>query len=223
MAKYLLIKLNVMESNFNGYDKMNKIGIAAITLSMFIGTQAFAGVITSSSDLSLNGATTIDFNSETLGSFSSKTFNGDVTFTPTSGTMNVETTHSGSYGSTGAYLGNPSGQNFDINFTNAVSAFGFSWGAADQSWAMSLFDISDVLIDTINITAQTNPYIGFIGANDTGISKVTMTSNSSYDYFLLDDFQYVTETTTSVPAPASILFLGLGLAGIGISRKKKTS
>lgn len=194
---------------------MNKIQTVAVLLTMCFASQASATLITSATDPTLNGSTLIDFNSEALGGFTSRTFNGDVTF---NGSMNVETTYSGGYGSTGAYLGTPQGGSFDIVFANVVSAFGFSWGAADKSWTMSLFDASNVLIDTLNIAAQTSPYVGFIGANGGGISRVSMTA-SSFDYILLDDFQYV--TTASVPAPTALTLIGLGLAGIRFSRRKK--
>jgi len=199
-----------------------KIKVAAVLMSMSCSTLAFSGIITSSVDSSLSGASVIDFNSETLGSFSNRIFNGDVTISPTSGTFNIETAHSGQYGSSGAYLGSPSGQSFVIDFATTVSAFGFSWGAADQSWVMSLFDTSNSLLETISIAAQTTPHIGFIGADNIGISKVTMTVGSGFDYIILDDFQYVTENM-SVPEPLSIALFGLGLAGIGFSRQKKIS
>lgn len=202
---------------------MKKFQIIVVLLTICFGSQVSATLITSSGDSSLTGSTLIDFNSEALGSFSSRTFNGDVTFNANN-IMTVETTYSGEYGSSGAYIGTPGGSgngDFDIVFATVVSAFGFSWGAADQAWTMDLFDASDVLIDSINITAQSYPYIGFIGANDSEISRVSMSSFYGNDYILLDDFQYVTSTT--VPEPTTLALIGLGLIGVRFSKRKKNA
>lgn len=201
---------------------MRNFKIALLAISVFFGAHANAGLITDASDSSLDGSTLIDFDSEALGSFTSRTFNGDVTFSTSSGNMNIQNTYSGSYGVSGNALGTPNGGAIEIDFANTVSAFGFSWGAADRSWEMSLFDTSNNLIETLFISAQTNPYVGFVGADNAGVSRVSMVSDSGYDYILLDDFEYVTGSA-SVPEPASLGLLALGLVGIGALRRRKSA
>ena len=198
--------------------KGKKMRILILMLGYFISSQVSAGLITYASDPSLSGASVINFNSETTGSFTSRTFNDDVTLSTTSGFLNVETTHSGLFGSSGAYIGNPLGNNFEINFTNSVSAFGFSWGAANMSWVMSLYDTSNTLIETNNIIGQVGNYNGFIGATNTGISKVTMTT-AYFDYIILDNFRYVTDSV-SVSEPTTTMMLVVGLIALGFARKK---
>ena len=196
----------------------NLIAIVLATLGIpLIVSGASASIITSAVDPALSGATLIDFNSEVAGAQSSRTFNGEVTFSVSSGTFQVGGSFNGSYGATGNSLYTPSGQDFTIDFTSAASAFGFSWGAADRSWTMALYDSSNTLIETLNIAAQTIPYIGFIGAANVGISSVQMSSDSGYDYILLDDFQYITSATT-VPETSSLVFLGLGFGGLAARR-----
>lgn len=196
-----------------------------LILAFFSTTGLSATLLTTSGDPALSGATLVDFNSEAQGSFTSRTFNDFVTFSGNN-PLYIESTYGGLYGSTGNYLANRSSDSpFTISFSNPVSAFGFSWGAADQPWTMKLFDINNALLDTLSISAQTNPYIGFIGAsNNPSISKAVLTDQSSYgyDYFLLDNFKYVQASNGStVPEPATFALLGLGAFGFYFSHRRK--
>ena len=208
---------------------LKKIGWFFVVFLLSVGiTNASPILITNSSDAALTGSTVIDFNSESLSTFTSQTFNSDVTFSVSSGSLYIENTYSGEFGSSGNYLANQTNPNpITINFVQDVSAFGFSWGAADEPWTMALYNSSSGLLGTLNIAAQTAPYIGFIGGTDStdSISYAVLTDQSSYgyDYFLLDNFEYVTASPSApIPDPATFLLFGLGLLGVaGVSRKKK--
>lgn len=174
-------------------------------------------------DPSLAGSSVVDFTGEAQGYFSSRTFGGgDVTVNTTGSDLNIENTYGGSYASSGNYLANGAGGNgFNIVFANAVSAFGFNWGAADRPWTMRLFDASNAMIGSFAVAAQTDPYAAFIGADGNGqtIKSINMVA-SSYDYMLLDNLQY-TASNASVPEPTTLAMLGLGMLGLFGARRRK--
>lgn len=200
----------------------NTIATIAAAVALFVAAPASASLITSAGDPALTASTLIDFNSEAAGSQSTRTFGGEMTFSVSSGTFEVGSTFNGAYGATGTSIYTPGGQNFTIDFATAVSAFGFSWGAADRSWTMQLYDGSNTLIDTLAIAAQTSPYVGFIGGANAGISKVQMTSDNGYDYIILDDFRYVA-SAASVPETSTLAVFALGLAGLAFARRRKAA
>ena len=201
------------------------IAIAAVATSM--AAQAAPTLITSGANPALTGASLIDFESAAIGTFTSQTFSG-VTFSAAPGSLYIESTYSGSYGASGRYLANRlTPDPMTISFGTAVSAFAFNWGAADQPWTMELFDTSSALIATLSVPAQSDPYVGVIGADGAGqsIGSVRMTSNSSYgyDYFLLDDFRFVNAQSNGVPEPGSLLLAALALGALGAASRRKSA
>lgn len=196
--------------------------LVATTLLMSATVASAAALITSSADPALSGSTLVDFNAEAQGTFTSRTFGGFVTLSGNN-PLYIESTYSGSYGATSNYVASrDSDSPFTIAFDAPVSAFGFSWGAADQPWTIDLYGIGGSLLGSLNIAAQSGSYVGFIGGTDTSpISYAVLTdqSNYDYDYFLLDNLRYV--AAGEVPEPAPLTMLGLGLAALLAARKRQ--
>src|SRR4051812_40191985 len=92
----------------------------------------FAGVITTFSDGSLNGSKVIDFETTTIGQYSTLPIS-DVTFIGNAGALRIDTGYSGLFGTQGRYLDNNAGitKSFDLVFSSPVSAVAFSVGSSD--------------------------------------------------------------------------------------------
>jgi hypothetical protein len=206
------------------YKIKSAIAAGMIMLAALNGS-AFASPIIAGDDPALIGSTVIDFNAESEAEFTSRTFGSFATFTGVN-PLYVESTFADQYGMTGNYLSNQfNGGAFTISFAKPVSAFGFNWGAADQPWTMSLFGANNNLLETIDIAAQIDPYVGLIGGlNLSGITSVVFTDLSSYgfDYILLDNLQYVQANVVDVPEPSSMLLLGLGLLALVVAVRRKS-
>lgn len=199
--------------------------ITALTFSaLAYANTASAGLITSSGDAALTGATVINFDSQPTFSFDTLTI-GDVTFTNlASGDLRIRPWSS--YGASGQALdtgatGAPN--TIQIDFATAVSAFAMNWGAANPDWNVSLYNATNALIDTVVFPGGSGATGGasfteFFGATGAGITKVIMQTTSGFDYVIIDNFQFVAGSAP-VPAPAALGMLGLGLIGLGMRRR----
>ena len=192
--------------------------IATLAMSGF----ASASFITSSGDASLSGGNVIDFEDQTLGTYTSLTID-DVTFTANDNNLRIDNTYqqynqSGIYLDNGTYGGNGFGS-LTFDFDGGTSAFGFTWGMAESfaSWNLSAYDSSNNLIESYILPSTGPSNAGeFYGISASDISYATLSWNGSYDWIAVDDFTYV----SSVPEPATLGLLALGLLGLRASRKQ---
>lgn len=201
---------------------MKKI-ILALMLSA-ISTMAYGSPITTSADPSLAGGTVIDFESQSLGSFSSLTI-GNVVF---SGNLTLSNDSNGMYvPPASVFLDNRSGGDFTFDFISNVSAFGLKVGATNDTQYLRAYDSSNNLLETVVIPDQVStspfPYTGFYGISlgSDLISKVVLTGNNA-DWIVTDDFTYKSGgESTPVPEPGTMMLLGIGIAGLAIYGKRR--
>ena len=112
-----------------------------------LSTSAGAQQINNAGDPALAGATLVNFNSATMGLFSSMTFGG-LTISGIGGQLMMTNQWNGSYGATGIHFQNYTGtgttQTVRFSFTGGTSAFGFSLGAADtRPSLLTAYDVNN--------------------------------------------------------------------------------
>lgn len=192
-----------------------------VSFALAVSGIANAGLITSSTDAALDGASVLTFDSEASGDFTSKVFNGEVTISTDGSDFKLDSVYSGDYGMDNKSIRNQSGQSYIINFSHTVSAFGWDWGAADSAgWVLSLFDVNNLLINSYSIPPQTsaNGFADFYGATGSNISKVTLVNTyGANDHAMMDNFHYVSD----VPGPSTLAVFVLGLMGLAYRKFKK--
>eukprot|EP01036_Dinobryon_divergens_P060687 gene60687-80928_t len=153
-------------------------GFAALAISMF-ATSASAGYLFGTGDAqnagAVAGGTVVDFESVPFGISSSFTV-GDLTLTGLGGdfTLRVDGTYAGDYnGRDTRYIDNNAGATHQIvfDFANAVGAFAFNWGAADEIWSLDVY-AGATLIDTVLVDPTFGSNAGdYVGYSAAGITK----------------------------------------------------
>ncbi len=204
---------------------MKKYTALAFAILASCSYEAFATPITSNADSALMGATVIDFNSEAIGTFSSRTING-VTFSGVGVNLTISNDSNGQYvPAQDTFLDNRSGGgSFNFLFGSSVSAFGLQIGATNSVQTLTAYDSLNNVLETLvipnQVGTQPHPYTGFYGMAHAGISRVTLSANAG-DWIVLDDFTFTGKGGSSVAEPGSIAMLMLGLFGLGFARRAR--
>ncbi len=199
--------------------------IAAALMSTSIAT--FAAPITSKTDVALNGAQVIDFETSSAGSFSSFIAGGVTFSTPENGKkIHISNAYSGQYGAIGKSIQNTYNSNafgiLDFSFLAPVSAFAFNWGASNSQWTLRAWDVNDNLLDTVLPAITVGSNDGYTGIKFASalISRAQLSGPSS-DYIFLDNFSFAADTISPVPEPEQFAMFGLGLGLLAFMRKRK--
>jgi hypothetical protein len=208
---------------------MRLASLAGLSLVALMGLTDSLGaaIITNADDPALAGATVIDFETVPTGMYSTLSVSNVTFSTDNVGAFQITSSWNGFYGTQGNALANfsPTANPIRIDFASSVTAFGFSWGAADGSWTMQLFGTDNQLLESHFIPEQTSPYVGFIGAGNLNISHAVLTGSYD-DLILIDNFKYVTASQdAAVPEPATLAIWGFGAIGCAVAayRRRKQS
>jgi len=175
---------------------------------------AFGYFISSNADPALAGGSVIDFQSQTLGEYTSLT-SGSVNFTALDNFLRIDNTNAGNYNTQGQYLDNTySGfRTLVVAFSNPVQAFGFNWAGSDYQWTLTAYDAGHNQLETYNMPMTGDSNAGeFYGIAASNIQYVNLTNIDLADWVVIDNF---TSSAGVVPLPGSLWLLGSSLLGLG--------
>jgi hypothetical protein len=184
--------------------------------SLFTG---IGGVITAPE---VAGGTTIDFDAGPTGLLAAITL-ANVTFFGVDAPITIGPDFIGQFNNTGV---NSMFNGFDkvptifeFDFAQPVNAFGFDFGASDNTWRLDAYNKSNKLIESKLIRAVFASNAGdYAGIVDSGIAWARLTDTkdrkSDGDWVFIDNF-------TSVPEPSSLVLAALGLIGLVVWRRRK--
>lgn len=168
------------------------------------------------------GGSVVDFETATVGSFSSQTF-GNVTISGIGGALRVANDYPNQFNVSGLkYLDNNQGGTNGIRFDfgSAVNQFAFNFGAGNVAWTLQAFDAANNLLDTQTVfQADPNSNAGdYFGIAANGISYATLVGQG--DWVLID--RVTTSNAQNVPEPATMLgsLVAFGFAA-NAKRKQK--
>jgi hypothetical protein len=157
---------------------------------------------------------------------------GTVTYTGVDGAFAIGSDYNGDYNTTG---GKSAFNDFDyapgqfrFDFSTAVSAFAFNFGASDLGWLLEAFDaagnsLSSMVIDPV-LASNSGDYFGLSSGTPISFALLTMLSENTHDFdgdfVFLDRFTFK-NASNDVPLPAALPLLASGIAGVAALRKKK--
>jgi len=188
-------------------------------LSGSVGTEDFEGFARGTSNplsLSFTGST------------------GNITATLSGGGSDIDTAGSGRFATSGTqFVETSGGGDFTIDFSTAISAFGFygtDIGDISGDLILTLTDTSSAETEfTLSTGGDPNGSLLFWGFADTmnSYTKIEFTNTGSGDIFGFDDMTIgdagqviLPPPPAPVPLPASSLLLLAGLGGFGLMKRR---
>ncbi len=176
------------------------------------------------------GPNTQNFDSAPTGLFNSQLL-GNTKFIGVDGPLDISPNYMGQFNTTGVNSlqsgmpFNPIKPNvIEFDFTTPVGAAAWNWGAADNAWLMSAYDIGNNLIESHIITL---PFSGtnageYFGIEASGIKKIILQDQlDNYpdgDHVFIDDF-----TTSFETVPEPFALAPIALCGLALRRKARKS
>jgi hypothetical protein len=169
----------------------------------------------------LTGGALIDFEGITPGYRPELTTQG-VTFKASVGNFTIENQYAGRFSLEGQSLKSVIDKRLDFSFAEAITGFGFFFGASDLVWTLTAYDNKNKVLDTLQIAPTVNSNAGnFYGIVAPGIARATLTTTSA-DYVGIDDFRTSTAPVGGVPEPASWAMMILGFGAVGALMRRRS-
>lgn len=192
--------------------------VLTLILLACAGPLSAAQLISSAADPALNGASLIEFDDQSTGTFLQRTIDSVQFYATGQSFFVIQSANIGGvYGDTGLSLQNqavPYPAQFAIEFVNSpVSALGFTWGGAGYDWEMAVFSPTNVeLLRTTILAVPAQGYLSYAGAKSPGmpIERIELTQinggpQNEPDWIKLDHFAYV-----PVPEATSLALMAIG-------------
>lgn len=173
----------------------------------------------------LSGGAVIDFESVASGFFNQISAGG-VTFSTPTGALGVDAQYGGQFSAIGKSPKNVLHTRVDIAFDQAVTGFGFFFGASDLTWTLTAYDSQGALLETLLISPTRFSNAGdFYGLTANGIRSARLTA-ATPDYVIIDDFRTSTAPlgpVGAVPEPATwaMMIVGFGATGAMVRRSRR--
>ena len=197
--------------------------LAAVVIALLSFNPAYGYFINSPGDPALAGAWVDDMSTWPPGEWVAAIYVGHYSAEAQDNHSRFDSTYAGDYNMTGQYLdngtyGNKGFSALKLTFYGGASAFGFHWGASDNTWSLTAYDAGNNVIEAHNLPITKSSNAGeFYGLAACNIAYAILANAGGYDWVMIDDLHIATGV---VPVPGAVWLLGSGLVGLlGIGRK----